>query len=67
MCQLCSSNQDEVRSARSDAEFMSNLLSSLSDCYSAVARCRIKPHTDEFKKIGPTARSVIRRLVEDWV
>ena len=67
MCNLCSSDIEEKAAAVKAHLFMADRLASLSGFYAHLARGSIDPHSDDAKKGGLVARSIIRELVEEWV
>lgn len=67
MCELCSVNEDERIAARKASLFTAEQLDTLAHAYKSMAHGEISPHSEEAKKIGNVARSVIRQLVTEWV
>lgn len=67
MCELCSVNEDERIAACKASDFTADQLEALSGAYRAMSHGELNPHSEEAKKVGNVARSVIRQLVADWV
>lgn len=67
MCELCSQDKAEREAGRDAAIRFAAELKELSTWFYVLADGTIKPHTDDVDKIGLRARSVIRKLVNDWM
>lgn len=66
MCNLCGTEK-ETRAARDFNVAFADNLERLAAKYRDLAYGRLKPHTEEMKRVGPLAHSIIRHLVEEWV
>ena len=66
MCELCSEGEEKKVAVIKHLAVASSL-GRLSENYADLARGYIKPHTEDAKRIGERARSMIRTLVEDWL
>ena len=66
MCELCGT-VEEVEAGRTSAARFADQLDQLSHRYRAMSTGRLKPHTDDMKHVGGTAKLVVRKLVEDWI
>lgn len=67
MCGLCSEDQKEKDSARSEIRRISQDMDVLSKHYRDLGTGVVKPHSPNMKSMDFLARSIIRRLVEEWV
>lgn len=67
MCDLCSGTEEERNAARRKHVFYAEMMEALASDYRNFAKGEIMPHTDTASKVGDTARSLIRELVDEWV
>ena len=67
MCMLCSKDEQERNDAKLECRNLAYNLRALAELEDALASGRIKPHSAACSGITAKARSVIRRLVEDYV
>lgn len=66
MCDMCGTPEEQLAGRRT-AEGLAGRIRALAAAYQSLAAGGIKPHSDEWKAVGPLANRVIRSLVEDWV
>lgn len=67
MCDLCSGDRDAAVKARKSHRDFADRLRLLAAKYDALGVGAIAPHTEDAKDVGVHARSIVRRLVEEWV
>lgn len=70
MCQYCGIKEPKERKMLiDDAEYLAGQFQRLSNYYLVAAHGQVKHHVEgsEAQKVSSTARSVVRRLVEDFV
>ena len=67
MCGLCSNDENVREEAVKEMYRTAEMLERLAAKYRDMAHLEIKPHTDESKRMGETARAVVRQLVAEWV
>lgn len=66
MCNLCSNDEQEREAARKTALFHAEQMEALAAAYRHMAHGKLNPHSDEAKKVGAVARSLVRELVAEW-
>lgn len=67
MCELCGGTETERESARIAMIFQAEQMEALAAAYRRMASGTISPHSDDSKKVGMVARSVVKELVAEWV
>lgn len=67
MCDLCSRDQEELYRRRKHLIYVAGKLEELASDLRAMAAGRLKPHTEDARLVAIGARSVIRKLVADWL
>lgn len=66
MCNLCG-NEEEQQKGREAALLLADDLVRLAGRYRSMARGLLKPHTAEMGGTVSLAKSVIRKLVDEWI
>jgi len=66
MCELCGT-EEERKIGRRQIRRLADDIQALAERYYSLEAGRIKPHSDQWKDVRHLGRSVIRRLIEDWV
>jgi hypothetical protein len=66
MCRICSQDAKESEEAKSEARVMAADLERLAEQYRMLTRREIDPHGASVKPMALLARSVLRRLFEEW-
>ena len=67
MCGLCSDDDNVREEAVKEVYRTAEMLERLAANYRDMAHLEIKPHTEASKRMGETAREVVRQLVAEWV
>lgn len=67
MCNLCAGTEEEREMARKNTILYAEQMEALATAYRHMAAGTLKPHSDEAKKVGNVARSLVRELVAEWV
>lgn len=67
MCDFCSKDKETLEYAHKEAMMVSDELMALSMSYRKLANRSLKPHSKEIKTVEIRARSLIRKLVEEWI
>ncbi len=67
MCELCSDNEVIAKPAKSNKARVAERLEHLANFYYLLGQGEICIHSDAAKKIAPTAKAVLKELVNDWV
>ena len=67
MCNLCAGTEEERAAAKRRHGFHAEQMEALATAYRDMAAGKLNPHSDEAKKVGLVARSLIRELVAEWV
>lgn len=67
MCELCSDNEKERKSAALHHDNIANRLELLAAGHRKLASGEMKPHTDKASLHGALASSVIKYLAEAWL
>ena len=67
MCGLCSQDPFSVEAAKERLRNSADELEKLANLFRNMARGYLKPHTDDGKRVACVVRSVIRKLVDEWV
>lgn len=66
MCNICGT-PEQVAMGRRDAGEFATQLQKLSLEYRKLEHGSVMPHTEDWAKNRYLAKSIIRRLVEDWI
>lgn len=67
MCNLCEGTEEERAAAKRSHVFHAEQMEALATAYRHMAAGTLHPHSDEAKKVGNVARSLVRELVAEWV
>lgn len=64
MCNLCTTDPEEIKAVVAHHRNVAHRLRSMARNYEDMAAGRIKPHSEEMKSAGALGRNLIRELVE---
>ena len=67
MCELCSTDPEEVRIAKKSASLIAEKLEEAASIYRGLSNGAIKPHTEEFMQRTYIFKNIIRYLVKEYV
>jgi hypothetical protein len=67
MCELCSSDQEEVLNARRNLLHKAVLLEELANDYRKMSRGLLKPHTSQVENVRLKAINIMRDLAMEWL
>lgn len=67
MCELCSSDQDEVSHHREGIKLEADLMMHFAEKLKMLADGKMNPHGEGAKLMGIKARLIVRYLAADWI
>jgi hypothetical protein len=67
MCRLCSNDPEDVKAGRADLARLATILEELARDHRSMACGVLKPHSHEMHRVSELAKSMIRRLAEEYL